>query len=197
MPRYTVYCLLVLIIIAFCGCSTINGVESPIAPVLDNSAAQQSPDVNTSPTYLWGYYDVYLNMETMSAEIVPNRNLDFTVNIVKFLDKTASGLAIQFNGTHAGSGYVDVDLDVTIKHPFPNKPEYNGYDVRGIFIGDGTQTLAYDSALKYAGTGDQQMHDFNELASDPHTGEIGNPDGYTRWWNPTEFITPGIFGYYH
>ena len=146
-----------------------------------------------SQTHLWGYYDVFIDVEGNTVEAVLNRQAMFTANVVQFVNGKAANLAFKINGTPMGGDYVDVDIDVSITHPFPGMDEYNGYDVRGVFIGDATKSLAYNGDLRYAVLGlDQFVQDFNETADDLI---FGNPDGYTRWFNPTEFKTAGLFGY--
>jgi len=68
---------------------------------------------------------------------------------------------------------------VAITHPL-NTAEFDGYDVMGVLIGDGSGALAYNGGA-YAKSGTDQY--------------LLNPDGYTRWFNPTEFTSPGVFGY--
>ena len=196
MSRIMIGLLAAIALYAFAGCASSSGGLSPLAPQLKDTSARQAGMGETS-TYLWGFYDVYLDFENQTATAVPNRDVEFASNIVKFLNTSASNLSIKFNGTVPTPDYIDVDMDVTIKHPFSGKPAYNGYDVRGIFLGNGSKTLGYDSPnLKVADSGDQIMYDFDGIASDPHSGKVGNPDGYTRWWNPTEFTSKTIFGYY-
>ncbi|MCK4720665.1 hypothetical protein KAU08_08400, partial [bacterium] len=76
--------------------------------------------------------------------------------------------------------YIDVDIDIIVTHPFPGYPEFNGYDLRGIFMGDGSLTLE-KGGLKYPELGVDQY-----MLPDPIDG-AGGPDGYTRWFNFTEF----------
>ena len=169
-------------------------------PVVPSGLTSDNAIGASSQTHLWGYYDVYVDIPTQTAMAVVNRDEMFSANVVNFLNGKAANLTFKVNGTPVGTGYVDVDIDVSITHPFAGMPQYNGYDVRGIFIGNGSKTLAYNSKLKYASrdTGalvDQQMYDYGDVAGDPHPGKVGGPDGYTRWFNPTEFTTPGLFGY--
>ena len=124
----------------------------------------------------------------------------FEANVTQFLNGNPSNLSFQINGLSAtpDGKAIDVDIDVAIKHPFPGLHGYDGYDVRGIFIGDGSAVMAYNSNLKYAsyGTNDQVMYDYDMAFTPPvFIRQIGNPDGYTRWWNPTEFTSPNMFGY--
>ena len=101
----------------------------------------------------------------LTAVAVPDRDAMFAVDVVQFLNNKAANLTFHVNGTPVGGGYVDVDIDVSITHPFSNMPQYDGYDVRGIFIGSGSKTLSYNGKLRYASHGltagpDQEMHDF-------------------------------------
>ena len=180
--------ILLLILGLACAGSSVNPVTPDSMP---NQVTESQPFAgDTSGPYLWGYYDISIDIENEEITAVPNRNIMFALNVVHFLNSQPEKLAFSFNGTNTGPGYVDVDLDVSITHPIPDKPKLNGYDVRGIFIGYGTGSLKYDWNLRYAEHGmDQSMMD------DPVNLDGGGPDGYTRWYNMREFLVPGLFGY--
>jgi hypothetical protein len=74
---------------------------------------------------------------------------------------------------------MDVEVDVSLTHPL-NLEAYNGYDVRGIFIGNGSAALSY------------QGLDYSEDVIDQM---LYNADGYSRWFNAIEFLVPGTLGY--
>ena len=139
-----------------------------------------------SQTQLWGYYDVYVDVANKTATAILNRQAMFTANVVNLLNGKAASLSFHINGTPIGTGYIDVDIDVSITHPFPGLTQYNGYDVRGIFMGDGSAALAYNPKLKYAVLGADQY-----MLPDP-TDSFGGPDGYTRWFNLPEFSGGGM-----
>ena len=106
------------------------------------------------------------------------------------LNGKPDALSFHINKTPVTSSYVDVDVDIGLTHPFPGATQYNGYDVRGVFIANGSAFFNHNHDLKYAINGvDQYMMD------DPTDGDGGGPDGYTRWFNPSEFLVSGIFGY--
>jgi hypothetical protein len=176
------------------GCSGGGNPASPVTP--DLTGASSAKPVQT---HLWGYYDVYIDIPTQTATAVLNRNVMFAANVVQFVNGSAANLGFNIIGTPVDPGgeWVDVDIDVSVTHPFAGMAMYNGYDVRGIFIGNGSKTMKYDTQLKYAALkgADQEMYDYDGTSPDPHAGLVGNPDGYTRWWNPKEFTTPGLFGY--
>jgi hypothetical protein len=191
MNRWTVLSVvLTLCLITALGCS--GGQLNPVTPASDLSA---NAVVNPVQTHLWGYYDVYIDIPTQTVTAVPNRSVMFAANVVQYVSPITN-LHFTIIATPVSAGYVDVDIDVHIKHPFPGMTQYNGYDVRGIFIGNATTPLKYNSDLKYAvhkSTTDQEMYDYHLTPNDP--GVDGNPDGYTRWFNPSEFGTTGLFGY--
>ncbi len=195
MNRWTVLVTaLVLFAVVSLGCS--NGadpiLQTPEPPTVEASV-QDSPQ-----TYLWGYYDIYIDIATETATAVPDRTVMYASNIVQYLNNHPGNLQIVFNGCKVGVKNVDVDLNLTIKHPLPAAyDEYNIYDVRGIFIGNGSKTMGYNGDLKYAAykANDQAMYDYDLIPKDPYDGLHGMPDGYTRWWNPKEFTKSGLFGY--
>lgn len=162
------------------SCSATN----PMTPV---TAQVVTPNISHgSQTQLWGYYDVYVDVANKTATAILNRQAMFTANVVNLLNGKAASLSFHINGTPIGTGYIDVDIDVSITHPFPGLTQYNGYDVRGIFMGDGSAALAYNPKLKYAVLGADQY-----MLPDP-TDSFGGPDGYTRWFNLPEFSGGGM-----
>ena len=131
----------------------------------------------------------------------------FTVNLVHWLNSIPALLSIEMNGVNPGDEYIDIDFDVSITHPFDNAPWMNGYDVRGVFIGNAGTDLFVDFGIsmgiseyphyppssKY--TDYPSYPGSQELMDDPVNGDGGGPDGYTRWFSPRLFPTPGLFGY--
>ncbi len=200
MNRWAVILAVILLTTAVAfGCSSGGG--NPMAPAANPDLTGSVGHVGQAQTHLWGYYDVYIDIENQSVEAVLNRMCMFTANVTTFVNNPASNLSFKIYGTPATAEYVDVDINVTIKHPFPGMTEYNGYDVKGVFMGSGSSTMKYSSKLKYAKYGtDQAMYDFNDKATLPYLDPygdslVGMPDGYTRWFNAKEFTFPGIMGY--
>jgi hypothetical protein len=170
-----------------------------VAPQIESAADRMSD----SRTRLWGFYDVTLDPVSQSATVNLNRCAMFSMNIVSFLNADPALLSIKINGVSSGAGYKDIDFDIGITHPIPDAPQFNGYDVRGIFIGDeGTSLFTdfclagyphyppsshYDDYPSYSGS--------QEMMDDPVNGDGGGPDGYTRWFSPRYFTQPGLFGY--
>lgn len=152
--------------------------ETDLTPICRESGSE------SAGTYLLGYYDIYFDIESGTFEAVVNRDAGFTLNIVAFLNQ----MMIPMNGITFDSivihdddpSFIGVDLEFSVYHPFPGYDQYNAYDLLGVVIGDGSDTMTYDG-LRVARHGTDLW--------------MNNPDGYTRWFNPTEFTTEMIFGY--
>ncbi len=193
--------LLVCLTVAL-GCSNVGGTNgNPIFPASGGDLTDGAIRAGQRQMHLWGYWDVYIDVEKQAVEATLNRSAMFTANVVTFLNNPVTNLKFKIYGTPVTADYVDVDIDVTIVHPFPGLHQYDGYDVRGVFMGVGSQTMSYGDNLQYAAyDADQTMYDFNDKDTLPYTDPygddlVGMPDGYTRWFNASEFTFKGLFGY--
>jgi len=173
-------CILALFLINGCMGST-----SPVTPGAVTGTPTSPGRQLSAQTHLWGYYNVLIDFERQTIEVVLNRDVMFTANVVTFLNSNPLCMTFHINDTPTGPDYIDVDIDVSLTHPFPGMPQYNGYDVRGVFMGDGSLEMAYGDDLAYPAFGTDQY-----MLPDPDGGN-GAPDGYTRWFNWTEFSTGG------
>ncbi len=172
--------IIVLAMVVFLlGCS---GSSNPVS-----NSTLQSPDRPVreigATHILWGLWHVTIDPDSLTAEVVPLRTAEFTCNVTQFMQPPASPshmISFAFPpGSDPPNGYFVVD--VSLRHPFPGLNMYNGFDVRGIFMANGTLTGEHDSSVLRAGPGDSTLR---------------NPDGYTRFWNSTEFTTYNtVFGF--
>jgi len=190
MNRFIVLITAVLVaLVLAAGCS--GGGDSTITPGMDPLVSAESSTGNGTRTHLWGYWDIYIDPDNMTAEIVADRSVMFTANVTKPLNKKVDGIQISFNGLTNYGTYIDADLDLSVTHPFPGNPGINGYDVRGLFMGDGSAVMDFNSDLTYPVDGVDQI-------MIPDEGDtFGGPDGYTRWFNYPEFTLggPALFSY--
>ncbi len=192
MYRFIAQSVLILGLVAFVSCSASNSTPTLPSDNPGMSHVVSTPDQSAPTTSLWGYYDITIDPETLEVEIHRPRSAAFTVNVVEFLNKNPMTLSIQIQSTDITASHIDVDVDVTLTHPFPGYPQYHGYDVRGVFMGNGSGTMEYGNGLTFAVDGtDQGMNPGLSGAASP------GPDGYTRWYNLTEFSegAPPIFSY--
>lgn len=162
------------------GCSGGGDSSIPSAPDLNEpgltSGVRQSQAGNH---VLLGLWEFIYDFETGEFDIVPLRQAGFHLNLAPVYDIPGNLTVHIINNTLLQDG--GLDIDISLVHPIPDSI-FMGFDMRGIFFGDGPDTLASkdDPDLMWQG---------------PNGFSLGNADGYTRWWNPTEFTTPGFFGY--
>jgi len=174
MGRFFLSTLSLALILSFAGC---NNGGTPLTP---NADSTPSPPPSHQ---LWGFWEVLIDGSTGAVELSPLRSAMFNSNVVKFLQPPWAPihlLTIQINpGTNFLTGLIDIN--VTIRHPFPGANKFRGFDVRGIVMGSGTEVSQIESSAIRAGSSELQLL---------------NADGWTRWWNPSEFTTFGtILGY--
>ncbi|MFH1675589.1 MAG: PKD domain-containing protein [bacterium] len=189
--RFSIQLSIAILIVCTLGCSG----SSPIEP--DNQKPQTATIAggeNSPGTNLWGIYEISIDTENQVAEAVPFRHALFAANVVKFVNAKPAYLGFDIKNIIVGADFTDVDIDVSITHPFPGLHMYDGYDVRGVFMGDGSGSLQTNGSLVYPVLGTDQI-----MLDDPNgtSGNNGGPDGYTRWFNATEFANPSmpLFGY--
>ncbi len=162
------------------GCSGSSPtVPDPATPL----TAPRETVSSTTGNILWGIWHVAIDPDSMTVEVVPIRGPAFTANVIMFMQPPISPThMVQFSilpGSDPASGYFEVD--VTLNHPFPGLNVFNGFDVRGIILADGSVAGSHDSTVLRAGPDDTRLL---------------NPDGYSRFWNYPEFTTyEKIFGF--
>jgi len=174
--------LFVLFLFTALGCSSRE--LYPVTPDLSVASTSISPPKAFNNLIPWGIWEVILDPAKPEPDIVPLRTLQFTANVTRFMQPPSSkkhllGIAVDNFLTDWTTGHVVVDVSFT--HPFPGLDTYTGFDVRGVCIGNGSIPTVSDPGVIYAGEGDLR---------------VLNADGFTRWFNPSEFTTYGtIFGF--
>ncbi|HDS30333.1 MAG TPA: hypothetical protein ENN67_04730, partial [Firmicutes bacterium] len=178
--RFFSWLVLMLSVAIFAGCSVDDGIG--ILPSGSPDSLTTTSDdsrENSSSRWLWGYWIITLDPESGSVEAVPMRQSELHVNVVKFLEENI--MYISFANVHFNMPAQLIELDVQLTHPFPGLNEYTGFDVRGILITPGSVSGYSDS---------------NILRASSNQAHLTNADGWTRWWNPSEFpVGQTILGY--
>ena len=173
-----------LLIFLIIGCSAGNNPVIPDDNLTDPDHSHIADSFNNN--VLWGYYSVSINADTLMADVIPLRGASFTANVTRFMQPPMSptnmvSFTVDIADSDPGTGFFAVD--VTLRHPFPGLYYYNGFDVRGIMMAYGSVTGDHDSSVFMTGDGDTVLT---------------NADGYTRFWNWTEFTSyETIFGACH
>ena len=150
------------------GCNA--GFDDPVSPSIAGIPQGRN---------IWGLWNIELDPGSGRIDITPIRQADFHLNVVNSLQlPNPAGIQIAINSFQPDEG--SVDLDLTIIHPYPDS-NLRGFDVRGIVMGSGNSiTAKSDPDLFY---------------SAPDGLRLLNADGYTRWWNNSEFTTSGLYGF--
>ena len=156
-----------------------SGGDNTVLPTPQPAMSLSTIDGSTAKgtNNLWGYYDLSFDLENKSVDIVKFRTANYTANVDVLLE--APELQAELTNIEELENSVEVDMYVTVTHPY-NLPGFNGYDVRGILIGNGSASLHSNPELTYAVPGTDMF--------------VENSDGYTRWFNTKEFTAKGLFG---
>lgn len=163
---------ILLAILIITGCS-----DNPTAPgPQGQETITHETSGDPSPNKLMGYYTFSVNTESGDAEMVPMRGADLHLNLMPVFN-TSMGIALALVPDESDIPNGVFAFDISITHPFPDKPELTGFDFTGIFMTPGSVPLG---PFTFAG--------LDEI-------RVLNADGYTRWWNPSEFTKAGFLGY--
>jgi len=145
------------------GCS--SGGSNPL------SVDEPRGDASAQSHFTWGLWQFTADPVKGTLDAVQLREGNMHLNALFFLEPpplvNLTLESLQFNGN-------TIDAEIGLKHPFVGATQFTGFDVCGIFITSGTVTGFDDTDLRMAGDGDTRLL---------------NPDGYSRWWNPSEFPT--------
>ena len=152
-----------LVIILTVGCGGNNPVVWPDSEKPSNLWAGDSHRIS-------GLYTFYCDPVSGVIDIEPIRDVDLHLNALKFLEPPPY-LHLTLESQPVFNGNI-VDVDIGLRNPYIGLDQFTGFDVCGIVFTKGTETGFNDPDVVIAGVGDTRLL---------------NPDGYTRWWNPSEF----------
>jgi hypothetical protein len=176
MCRHSTAFVLLALAVFVLSCS--GGINTPVQPGSEGGkwASKGERTESTGGSQLWGLWDVSWNPSKNTFEAVPLRSAMFALNAIKFINASPSNLIIKVNSIQPETDHKDFDLDIGLKHPFPGLDMYTGFDVMGVFMGEGSGQYPGSKEFHIAGPNDQQLL---------------NPDGYTRRFNATEYTGAG------
>ncbi len=128
---------------------------------------------------VFGAWEVNLDVENLTAEIIPSRNARaigdiFDADLLQFLTVSPCANCMRISRIAFNDMWL-LELDVGIKHPFDNittRPDLHGFDVRLIFIYGGLYSDVLDGI-------DVMLPDGSEVPADLHVNNLVNADGYT------------------
>ncbi|MFH1676729.1 MAG: hypothetical protein ABIC40_06855, partial [bacterium] len=174
---------IVLLVLLIVGCSHAS---TPVNPGNEPTTQQQIQNsISSGEKVLWGLYDVTLDPVMKTAEIVPLRSAEFKANVTQFVQPPiGKPFYVGFKNLDFSDFTTEgiIRLTVSLTHPFQGLDQYRGFDVMGVFMGDGSWSLTSDPDAVFP-------------RPDGSESRLLNADGYTRWFNPTEFPAKMIFGF--
>ncbi len=169
-----------IFLLAVVSCSD-HGSSNPVNPELDTTPPfTKSLELLQPGHTMLGYFSVTYNSGSGELAAVPLRSTQWHLNALIFLEAYTGGNAIKFTGTHLDGNILSTDISLT--NPFPGIPYFCGFDMKGLVIGPADVT--------------DRTHHSRRWAGGPDGLRLINADGWTRWWNPSEFPFNGtIFSY--
>lgn len=187
--RVLILLSMIALIVCWAGCSRNHvldpqgqGDEPAGSIEAVNTLAEAVPlgksGANWGNNILWGYYEFLVSEDHTSIEPIPLRANDMHVNIRRFLEDSPCSTCLAFAGlSFTPEGYIDAKM--RIMHPFLALENFTGFDVRLIFITDGSFTFP-ETGLRAA-------------AAELGEAVLVNADGYTNLFNTLDF-GPGSGG---
>ena len=168
-------------------CTGCHG-GSPVAPNPGPLTGSSGANINgTSDGRIsWGTWNITIDPQTMTAEVVPIREGEYHYNVLHMLEGWACKNCVQVPKIDWKDKHTML-VDVSIRHPYPEtRLDLTGRDVRGIAIFPGKTSFPYHTTKDPFGQ-DQPL-----LAS----RTVLNPDGYTTRFNrETSNVGAGMFDY--
>ena len=177
--------ILAVLAALICGCA-----GDPSAPCIPSDQQSQMGPSHvgkagemSGPHQLCGQWTFFFDETHTKVEAVPVRSARLHLNALKFLEEYCKD-CLEITGIHK-NGDGTVDMTVLITHPFPDNPEYTGFDVKGIIMFNGTHTVPWWSQDIFPyGEVDVDLHYFYISWAELGDPELLNQDGYTVRWSP-------------
>ncbi len=179
--------ILAVMTVVVTGCAGLLG--NPTAPSTTNGAELSATVTNGrnaserfDPHMLWGEWDLLFSADHTQVDVIPKRTGRFHLNATKFLETYCSDCLEIINIKNNGDD--TIDLTVQITHPFPDNPEYTGFDVKGIIMFDGSYVIPFAAQYVYPYGTSVNPSFFNVSWAERGDPEVLNEDGYSVLWTP-------------
>jgi len=163
--------MIALIILAgSCSGGDLTSLSFEISPVTGGRSA------NAVSHQCLGLYDIVVSADRTVWEVYPHRAGMAHLNIIPLLEGPTDFLTIPEDGIVFEPDYIAATIK--IEHPLKSGGDFDanyftGFDVKGIIMFPGTYQFPTAAVIT------------QDLSKGE--GRVLNADGYSRWWNPTEF----------
>ncbi len=168
--------LLVLFTIGACSSPTSPDAHraegnAPADGFLARSGVFQ-PDIDARGRYIMGAWELFLDFDAMKAEAIPQRLAEGHFNVRRFMEEAPCATCLTLLNFIKNPDDT-FNIDVQFEHPFPGLDNLSGFDVRGIAIFNGSYHFPASGLI-------MSDHTLGDM-------ELLNADGYTTFFNPTDF----------
>lgn len=156
-----------------CGCS---GNNDPIIPSPSNQPLSSDPQTSSGTQtnrYVWGIWDVKINPDLRTVQIIPRRTAGMHLNCVRLLEVMPCTYCLGIEIIEVSDSPKTLKADVSLTHPYPGNHKLTAFDVRGIFISNADFLFPISQR--------------SIALSGINNPVLLNPDGYTPLFNPSEF----------
>jgi hypothetical protein len=164
---------LAILMVLVTGCAS----GTPVIPQINPQLSKDNLSTVDNLHRIWGEWTLIINKERSKVDIVPRREGRFHLNALKFLE-TDDKSFLEITGIK-NNGDGTINLKVRLAHPFPEHPEYTGFDVKGIIIFNGSCQFWADDFPTRFNLPTPARISWCDLG-DP---EVLNADGYTPRWS--------------
>jgi len=167
--------LAVMVLMALLVVSCKGGGSSPVQPPETDQTAGSLAAATAYQHCLLGFWDVCVDADHESFEVIPQRVVAGHFNIVRPVETTwkKSYLTIEHIYPEPPDA---VRVYLQLRHPYPENLNFSAFDVRGIFISQGDFTFPVTGA---------------KVAIGDDVPKMLEPDGYTRIFNPVNYPPDG------
>lgn len=117
--------LVLLLTLPACGRSPVAPEETQLPGLLQLGTGEYSTN-----QFSWGVWNGYISADRSTVELIPDRSASLKMNVLRFLEQNPCTDCLQLVGKEV-VGPNRIDISIQIHHPFPNLPQFTGFDVCG------------------------------------------------------------------
>ena len=111
VPSVLLLCVLLCSMLTV-GCGSSTNGTIPTTPAGAGVLTSGTTNADPGVPFLWGYYDIVIEPESMTASAIVNRSLMFSLNVVKQFNSYWPSLHFDINEVVDDPEYIDVDIPI-------------------------------------------------------------------------------------
>lgn len=178
--------VILLTLLVLFGCAdddTGEILNAPVPKSIAELSGHSGIKRSTNHTYVMSVFEIYVNVEDETLEVIADLTAEYTLNVIPFLYQAHRELLrvsmnqLSYDGTDPDM--LQLDLEFQYQYPYPDLNQYGFYDLMGVILTEG-EDYGNPQGLKRGKRGVDVF--------------MTNADGYTRWGNALEFTTELTWG---